>query len=550
MGGDRTKKQSFLGGSCILLASALLTKIIGAVFKLPLTNLLGGGGMGYFSCAYGLFLPVYALSITGLTTAVAKLTAEHAARQEYGTVRRILKLSLQSFALIGLLGTAAILLLAKPFCCYVAENPDAYLSVLVLAPAILLGCISAVFRGYYEGLRTMYPTGLSQLAEALTKLVCGLGLCRYALTHPAVVLRYLPPGTTPLAAASAAAVLGVTLSCAAGTLFLILRHVCLGDGIPAPARRSSSSTDDRALYRALFAVLIPVAAGSLITNLTNLMDLATGMHCLHTAVSKAPELFARRFAGASEADPAALANFIFGSFSGLAVTIFNLVPSLTNMFGKGAIPAVAAAHARHDRNAMQQDSAAAMLATGFLAFPAGMGISLLAEPILQLLYPQRTAEILAAAPALRCLGPGVIFLALTFPLFSMLQAVGHASATVRIMLAGVCCKLAGNLLLIRLPEVNIAGAALSTTLCYLVTFLLALYTYQKKTGIRLKPVLFAKPAYGGILCAAAAALSYSLLLGRLGNSLALPAAICTGGGVYLFAMWLMGIRLSTLRGHT
>ena len=158
----------------MLLVSALVTKIIGAIFKLPLTNLLGGSGMGYFSCAYGLFLPVYALSITGLTTAVAKLTAERSALEDYAGVRRILRLSLYCFTLIGLLGTGAILLLAKPFCRYVAENPDAYLSVLVLAPAILLGCISAVFRGYYEGLRTMYPTALSQLAEALAKLLFGL----------------------------------------------------------------------------------------------------------------------------------------------------------------------------------------------------------------------------------------------------------------------------------------------------------------------------------------------------------------------------------------
>ncbi len=535
----------------MLLVSALVTKIIGAIFKLPLTNLLGGSGMGYFSCAYGLFLPVYALSITGLTTAVAKLTAERSALEDYAGVRRILRLSLYCFTLIGLLGTGAILLLAKPFCRFVAENPDAYLSVLVLAPAILLGCISAVFRGYYEGLRTMYPTALSQLAEALAKLLCGLGLCRYALTHPAVVLRYLPAGTTPLAAASAAAVLGVTLSCAAGTLFLVLRHVCVGDGISPDMRRGKfSHVDDRALYRALFAVLVPVAAGSLITNLTNLIDLATGMHCLHTAIARAPGAFADRFAGNAGQDPAALANFIFGSFSGLAVTMFNLVPSMTNMFGKGAIPAIAAAHARQDRKAMQRDSAAAMLATGFLAFPAGMGIAVLAQPILQLLYPHRSGEILAAAPALGWLAPGVIFLALTFPLFSMLQAAGHARTALRIMLIGVCCKLAGNLLLIPLPQVNIAGAATSTSLCYLVTFLLALYAYRRKTGVRLGVMLFAKPAYGGMLCAAGAALSYSLLLSRLGNTLALPAAICTGGCIYLFAMWLMGIRLSTLREHT
>ncbi len=540
------KKQSFLQGSAILLLSAILTKAVGACFKLPLTNLLGGTGMGYFGCAYGLFLPVYALSVTGLTTAVARCTAEHAAFGQYRTVRRILRLSLLCFACLGAAGSLANLLLAKPFSRYVIANPDALLSVMVLAPAVLLGCIAAVFRGYYEGLRNMLPTACSQLAEAPVKLVCGLWFCSAALRHSEQLLPHLPAGTSPLAAAAAAAVLGVTVSTLAGTLFLIGVHLLRGDGITRAQLCSDRTVmPRRALLRELFRVLVPVAAGSLVTNLTSLIDLATGMHCLRIAVNRAPELFARQFPQSAGSGTDGLANFIFGSFTGLAVTLFNLVPSITNMLGKSAIPALTTAHAAGDRTALRRDSIAVLRVTGFLAIPAGLGIAALAPQILRFLFPARTEEILASVFSLRMLGLGVIFLACSFSLFCMLQAVGKADCPVRLMLIGVAVKLLGNLLLIPLPALHIGGAAIATTLCYGVIFVLSLRAYCRATAIRLPlSSLFLSPAYAGLLCAATALLADSLLWNRIGERPALPIAICCGGGMYLLAMRLLGIRLS------
>ena len=151
------KQQTFWKGSAILLISAMLTKVLGACFKIPLTNVLGGTGMGYFSTAYGLLLPVYALSVTGLSAAVSQTVSRAAALRRWKEGRCIRRAALLACGVLGLLLSCGILLLAEPFTGQVAKQPYAVFSVLAIAPAALFGCLTAVERGYWEGLQTMTP---------------------------------------------------------------------------------------------------------------------------------------------------------------------------------------------------------------------------------------------------------------------------------------------------------------------------------------------------------------------------------------------------------
>ena len=105
------------------MISAVISKILGAVFKIPLTNILGGVGMSYFSCAYSLFLPVYALSVTGLSTSVAHLTAQSAVFGMYDNARKVRKTAILIFSLTGLAGSLIIYFTAKPFCTYIGDCP-------------------------------------------------------------------------------------------------------------------------------------------------------------------------------------------------------------------------------------------------------------------------------------------------------------------------------------------------------------------------------------------------------------------------------------------
>lgn len=544
------KKQGFLYGSVILVASVVLTKIIGALFKIPLANMLGGTGMGHFSCAYGLFMPVYAVSVTGLPTAVAKLTAENAAYGRYANVRKIKRAALLLFSLIGILASAAVFLLAVPFSDYVVETPASLPAVLVIAPSIFFGCVMAVYRGYYEGLRNMFPTAVSQVAEALVKLVAGLGLCalvlHFAAENPTRFMEYVgilqsTDGLTVrdvlLPYAAAAAVLGVTLSSFAGMLFLIFRHKLCSDGITrAEIAKDTSADSSRTLISKLLKILVPVAIGSLVTNLTTLIDLGTIIRSLNTAIETGPEYFA----GIGVA-PEELANFIYGSFAGLAVTVFNLVPSFTNMFGKGILPNLTEAWTIRDRARIQKSVESVILVTGLVAIPAGLGICALSREILAFLFEARTGEILVSYQATSVLGLAVIPLALTTPVFAMLQAIGRADLPVKIMLTGVAVKLVGNLLLIPVPEINVFGAGISTLFCYLLISGLSIRYLCRLTEVKLNiGKLIFKPFYAGILCAGGAAMLYIFLEKTLGNRLSLLAGIAFGGIIYLISLYLLG----------
>lgn len=523
------KKQSFLKASIILIASAVIAKAVGAVFKIPLTNMLGGVGMSYFSCAYGLFLPVYALTATGLTTAVAKLTAENCVFENYKNARKLQKISLIIFSLAGFLGTVAVILLAKPFCNNIASCPKAVTAVVLIAPSVFFGCITAVYRGCWEGMRNMYPTAVSQIIEAVIKLLSGLFLCNFVLENPERVLSFFPEGTEITAVAAAAAVLGISISTFAGCLFMFI----LGTGIEKDSATSLKGCEEstRSLIKKLMKIVIPVALGSLVTNLTSLVDLSTIIRCLDKAIEKNPDYFFSHYNlnGLTTTD---LSEFIYGSFSGLAITIFNLVPSVTNMFGKGILPSIAESWAKNDKSSLENLSENVLKATAFIAIPSGIGITFLSEPILCFLFPQRLSECSVAAESLAFLGIAVIFLSLSFPMFSCLQAIGRADIPLKLMALGVLIKLSGNLILIPAAKINVSGAAISTFLCYTVIFILSFIIYTKTANIKIKIIRLLLPyLFSGIFCGLTANTVYSFL--PFGNTLSLPVSICCGGIIYL-----------------
>lgn len=533
------KPQSFLKGSLILGCSALLAKLLGALFKIPLTALLGGTGMGYFSCAYALFLPLYAVFVTGLSTAVARPVAGCAAVGDLAGALRIRSVARRLFLAVG---TAAALLAAaaaKPFALYTAESAQAILCVLAIAPAVLFSCLTAVERGYHEGLCSMYPTAVSQAAEALCKLLCGLWLC-----HLVMELPELPPvfsGIGREGAAAAAAVLGVSISTAAGWLCTL--------AYSRPTGIKPAATPARDIIRTLLAVLLPVALGSLVTNLTSLIDLVTVMRICNDRIAEDAAGFYAGAHIAAEIPPQEASAFAYGSYMGLSMTVFNLIPSLTNMFAKGVLPCTAQAWARGERDAAAGLAGQVLVLTGIAAIPAGLGMFALPRGILEFLFSSRPAETAAAWDALRCLAPGVICLCLVFPIFSILQAIGRAGLPVRILCLGAAVKFCGNLLLV--PRLYTVGAAISTTLSYAFILLLAVIALRRALGRSLQTGrAFLHMGYAGSMCAASAWLIYTRTLTHLPQRGALMLAVIGGGIVYAgISVFLMGEQICTLFRH-
>lgn len=539
------KKQGFLLSSAILIFSAVLTKLAGALFRIPLANMLGGTGMGYFSGAYGIFMTVYAVSVTGLPAAVAKLTAENSALERYGNLRRVKSSAILFFSLTGLAFTAAMLLLAYPFCVYVNDSPETIPSVLAIAPSIFFGCVTSVYRGYYEGLRNMFPTAVSQILEGIVKLCAGLALCLWVLKNPDKVQNLCEIfNCTQLSLAAAAAVFGISLSSAAGTFYLILRDKLSGDGISEEeilAGSGANQTDSRRkIVSELLKTAVPIALGALVTNLTSLIDLVTIMRSLRSAAEKAPEFFARLSGNVSTTE---LPNFLFGSFTGLAVTVFNLVPSFTNMFGKGILPALSEAFAARDKKRIKLSAEKALFVTALVSFPSATGISVLAGEILKTLFPSKPVETAACTASLTILGIAVAFLCISSTAFAILQAAGRPDLPVKLMILGVLVKFAGNILLVPIPEFNISGAAISTLLCYIVICVPAVAMAANCTKLDKAYIkgLFWKIIYCSAMCGGGALLAKNSFVQTFDGIILLLISIIFGVIFYIISTILLGI---------
>lgn len=167
--------QNLLRGATVLGASMIIVKLFGALFKIPLGNILDGDGMGYFSTSYSIFTMIYSFSTAGLPAAIAKMVAEQSVRGRGRDIRKLHNLSVRLFLIMGIVGTVLILLFSHLYVS-LASNEGAWLSVIAIAPAVFFGCMTSAYRGYYEGMRNMRPTAVSQVVEVVVKLVFGLAL--------------------------------------------------------------------------------------------------------------------------------------------------------------------------------------------------------------------------------------------------------------------------------------------------------------------------------------------------------------------------------------
>ncbi len=486
--------------------------------------------MSYFSCAYSIFMPVYAFSVTGLSTAVAAMTAKSQTFGMQENIRRIRRTALLLFSLVGVAGSLFILLLAKPFSLISSGSGEAALAVAMIAPSVLFGCVTAVERGYYEGMGNMYPTALSQVIEGIIRVGAGLWLCGYVSSHGTALLEYFPYITDVRALAAAAGICGVTLSSFGGLLFFVFMRLFSRRKKACGEAHVSKSGE---IASELIKTALPIGAGSVVTNLTAIIDMATIIGCIGFFGYKGMLPM-----GIGEGD---IPQFVYGSFSGIALTVFNLVPSVTNMLGKGILPCTASAWAAGDKAELKRNTVQALLTAAVIAVPSAVGMGVLSPQILHILFARQTDEAEICISALRWLMPGMVCLCMSFPVFAMLQGIGKSSSPLKIMLIGTAVKTVGNIVLI--PLMGVDGAALATSLCYGVILCVSLAVYFRAADISVSAKPFIGVLYAGGLCGAAAYLGADICSRTAGDMGAAAVAVLTGGSVYLLSLYLLSVKV-------
>ncbi len=521
------RKQTFAEGAFVLTLALLVAKIVGAVYRIALNNIIDTDGVGYYTFAYNLYNTVYAIAVTGFPTAVSKIVAGFSAEGRYKDVRRTVAVSTTFFAAVGIVSSLVVIAMAKPYC-DLNENPRALYSVLAFAPSLVFSCLMSTHRGYYQGMSNMTPTAISQVIEVFAKAGAGFAGAWFARAHFAA--EYAASGTvfgavqlseeaataTVCAMSSAGAMLGVTASTLVGWVyFVIIRHRN-GDGIrKAQINASPEPYTQRDILKRILAVGIPIALSSVTVSLTGLIDNISVLdrlrHCLET---DAAAVFASHGglleqAGRSIAD---LPNYLYGAY-GIGSPLFSLVPTITGAFGMSALPHIASAWQGGDLPLVKKNIESAIKMTMLVACPAGFGISFLAGPIDRLLFRKDPIGTEINVPILTVLGVAAIFVCLSGLLNAALQAVGRVDIPVKLMLLGGAVKLACNYLLVAIPEYNIKGAPFGNLACYFVISILALVILLRIVKVRLSVVSnLLKPLFAGLCTGVAGLLGYNLTL--------------------------------------
>lgn len=560
---DLKSTKSFTQNTVILFISMIISKIVGALFKIPLTNIIGGIGMGYYSTAYSLYTPIFAVTAAAVPTVIVKVTAQCAAVREYAGIKKTLKTALITFGLIGFAGTVIILMLAFPFAKYVAQSPESALSIIMISPSVILCCISSVFKGYYEGLCNMAPTAFSQVAESVSRAVFGLTASLLAVKYGMDC--YSAGGVVygiavqseeealhaifPYAAAGAVA--AVTLSELTAAVCLIIRYKFgKKDFIYVGTEKTESF---RHIAKNLIKECIPIALGAVAVNLSSFIDLITIPRCISYTVSANSGYFTAVFGDIihSQGGVLKLSNFIYGSYTGVAGTMFMLIPAFTGMLGRSALPELAMAWSVKNKRLFNRKLSVVLRSNFIIGFPLYLGMAALSQEILTLLYSNRPDEAAISALPLFILSIGGVFLTLSATFFSVFQIIGRPDLPVKLMLAGAAVKLIFNIFLITIPNVNICGAAISTVISHAFTALGGYLALENVTGddFNIFRLLFS-PLFSGVVCAVSsfAAIKYidfsdSLIINLL-------FSVLIGGFVYgISLIFTGGINIKYLKNR-
>ena len=513
------KKQSFLQGAAVLAAATAIVKIIGAIYKIPLGMIIGDEGFSYFGKAYQIYEVLLMISTTGLPVAMSRMVSEAQTLDNHDQIRKIFSTALRVFLTLGIIGSALMVFFARPLSTMVATDESAWFAIAMLGPAVLFICIISAFRGFFQGQSNMMPTSVSQVMEAVCKLVIGLGAAWLIMKltfnpDPAIMSGDVTYG-------AGGAILGVTIGCAVSSAYLFRCYRKASAELPVGGTVKSTGET----MRQLLAIAVPITLGSAGLQIINLVDTVVYMNRLVGALG----LTATR------------ANELSGIYE-FCRTIFNLPCAFITPITISIIPAITSHLTMKNGRGVRMVEGSAIRITGLIAAPCAFGLLSLSGPIMALLRGYTGEKLEIAGTLLAILGITVVFNSLILVTNAIMQAHGDVTTPVIHMIAGGVIKVVINFLLVAVPSLHIIGVAIGTLICYLSIIVLNIAAMIRKKTI--DPKSFGgllKPLLAGLLMGAVAYMANGFLSAYLGGSLSCLISICLAAVVYFVLVYALRI---------
>ena len=505
------KKQNFLQGTALLAMATAIVKIIGAIYKIPLNAIIGKQGFSYYSTAYEIYNVLLMISTAGLPVAMSRMISQANSLGQTNRIRRIYSTARTIFLSLGIAGS----LLMTLFCRQLAQfqnQPDAWAAIGALGPCVLLICIMSTFRGFFQGQGNMLPTSVSQVLEAIVKLMVGM---------LAALLLLKTTKSVPLAAGGA--ILGVTVSCLASSVYLFGRFR-KAYGSLEPSSEEPESYGETA--RSLLAIAIPITIGSAGLQVLTMLETKIYMGQLLGL-------------GFSQLE----ADSMKGIYN-MSQTIYNMPCAFITPITISIIPAITSYLTLKDYQGARATEESAIRVMGLIAMPCAFGLATLAGPVTALLGGYSGEDLALSTQLMTIMGFNIIFNAVVLLTNAMMQAHGHAVVPVVNMFLSGVMRLAVVYMLTGNPNIGIVGTPVGAMLCFLCIAVLNVFSMRRVLEDPpailknlLKPFLAA--AIMGIFVVGA--LTLLKTLGITSRLILCGLPICVGVVVYVVMVFVLKV---------
>ena len=566
---DQDVSTSFVKGAAILTISMVIVKVFGLFNKIVLTAIftecgvdgdMASFGMGLYANAYELFVVIFTVATGGLPIAISRLVAENMTQKRYKDVRMIHRISVPFFTIMGLVCFLIIVGASVPYTRYVINSPYAVYGMLCLAPTVFFGCLASAYRGYYEGQRNMFPTAVSEIIEAVVKLVVGSvlaygiliwGLKSEAATHTFLWFDFTnaPRGEahrTILALSVSGAIIGISLSSMLSWLYYFLKFRLQGDGIPKEYYENSiDAREKRETFMTIIKTALPIAGGALVMSLGSWIDSIIIQNVLvNLAHDHGPELehqYHRFYSPDTfRGKDITIHTNLWGCYAN-ALTLMQLVTAVTQVFGSSAMPNVTSAWTKGNKQELRQSVNTVLKLTMMFTLPMSFGLIVLAHPIMGLVFGRSPAIVEIGGNILSVMGITTIFTAIITPICSMINGIGKVKIPMILYTICMLVKIGTSWIFVSIPAINVQGATAGSLVSYALICVIGMFLLIKYSGV--VPDFFSttiKPLVGAV-CSSAAAYFVNRLLAPSMN-MRLSAIVSIHVAVVVYVAVLLIIR--------
>ncbi|MBX7330592.1 putative polysaccharide biosynthesis protein [Clostridium chauvoei] len=470
------KKQSLIKASLILGITGIIARFLGLFFRWPLIMLIGDEGVGYYQMSYPLYMFFVAMA-SGVPVAISKMISEKRAKNDVIGIFEVVKESTILMMVLGVGTTFILFFFAKPIISFLRWDMKAYYALLGISFAPLIISFMTIYRGFFQGLQNMTPTGISQILEQIGRVVIGVGLAGILLPKG---IEYSAGGAA--FGAAAGGLIGGTY------LYIKYRHVKREMGI----RRIQANPE---VLNNILKIALPISVGATVGTIMNLIDSILVPQKLLTAGLTSQQ-----------------STILYAQLTGKAAVIVNIPLTLSMALCTSLIPIIAENYILGRKKELNSKVVLSLKLSSVIAMPCMLGLFCLAGPIMKLIFPGKFEGI----EILQFLSLSIPFVILTQTTTSILQGTGHYIRPVINLFIGCLVKVVLTLVLVPIPSINIYGAVIASVSAYIVATVLNLISVKTKMKSRLDFYgSFIKPTIAALVMIIGVLLTYGYTINKI-----------------------------------